>query len=448
MVPARAQKNVPSRLALTALLLALLGAGAMAYYYLGLFTPRVLAANQAKNLAGGYSFGADFYPVWLTSHEAMHNRRDPYSDEMTREIQKGLFGRPLDLQIATDPPAAYRTFAYPAFADVLFWPAAELPFSVARLVLVMMLAVGTAASVLLWLRALQWKLNVVWMTVIFLMVLGSYPVLEGLYVDQLGLAVGFFLAAAMFCLQRERLFFAGVLLALTTIKPQMALLAILYLLLWSLQDWRRRKQLCFGLISTSAVLVGAGLIASPHWIVEWLRVVLGYHRYARPPLVGEVLAAPFGMGLAPLVTLLLIALLVLAAVWIAWRNRAADLNSTSFWLTLSLLLCITSVTLLPGQATHDQVILLPGIFLLASRWREIWANWISRAILLTAAAVLLWPWVSSLTLIAMQPLINHDVFYSKAVFVLPLRTAAVFPFVVLGALVPNIRRLRAGNGIF
>ncbi|MFZ0290427.1 MAG: hypothetical protein WAL65_15255, partial [Candidatus Sulfotelmatobacter sp.] len=54
---------------------------------------------------------------------------------------------------------------------------------------------------------------------------------------------------------------------------------------------------------------------------------------------------------------------------------------------------------------------------------------------------LLWPWVASLGLIALRPFLRPEQFYSKAVFVLPLRTAAPFPFVVLGLLAIALRAM-------
>ena len=429
----------------------------MCYYHLGLFMPRVLEVGAAKNLAGGYAFGNDFYPVWLTTREWVREGRDPYSIEMTREIQQGLFGRPLDSQIPTDPLTDYRTFAYPAFTDLLFWPTAEFPFPVVRVVLVLLLAAMTVSSVLLWMRALSWHLRGLWLAVTVLLTLFSYPVLEGLYAGQLGLLVGFLLAASILALQRGRLLLSGILMALTTIKPQMTVLAILYLLLWSgvdwskdwrkdrSKDWRTHGGFILGFFSTMLALVFAATVVWPHWIGSWINVVLGYHRYARPPLVSELFAFPLGTSTTGLASMALIAVLLIVAAMLAWINRAAALHSTRFWVTLSLLLCITGVTLLPGQAVHDHVILLPGIFLLSGRWREMSSSWIQKILLATAAAILLWPWIASAGLIALRPLLSHQQFYSKAVFALPLRTAAAFPFVVLGLLALALRGASAAR---
>jgi hypothetical protein len=426
--------RLSSRFALLALGLAVVGASAMLYFHVGLFMPRVREVLTTRNLAGGYAFGNDFYPIWLTSRECLRDGRDPYSDQMTREIQVGLFGRPLNSKISTDPKVDYRTFAYPAFTDLLFWPAEEFPFPALRVALVLLLAVLVLVSVLFWLRALSWRLSWPWLAVIFLLTLFSYQVLEGLYAAQLGLLVGCLLAAAMLALQRGRLLLAGILMALTTIKPQMTALAIFYLILWSSADWRRRKAFCLGLFSTTLALVVSALVVWPYWVLSWTHVILGYHHYAEPQLVVDVFAIPLGYSATAPIALAMISFLLIVAMIMAWKNRACPAQSIQFWLTLSLLLCITVIALLPGQAVHDHVILLPGLFLLSYRWQEICSSRIQKMLLATGVGVLLWPWVTSLVLIALHPFLSHERFYSEAIFSLPMRMAAVFPFVVLGGL--------------
>jgi hypothetical protein len=101
--------------------------------------------------------------------------------------------------------------------------------------------------------------------------------------------------------------------------------------------------------------------------------------------------------------------------------------------------------LLPGQAVHDHVILLPGIFLLVHDWRKTSLNWIQRFLLATAIAVVLWPWAAAFALVILRPLLSPETFYSKAVFALPLRTTAALPFVVLGLLALKTRHEERGG---
>jgi hypothetical protein len=113
---------------------------------------------------------------------------------------------------------------------------------------------------------------------------------------------------------------------------------------------------------------------------------------------------------------------------------------------LSLLLAITSVALLPGQAIYDHVILLPGIFLLLQYWRELRdAGRVPRTLLAIGALVLSWPWAAAFALIVLRPWLAPGVFNSTAVFALPIRTAASLPFAVLALLACATRINLIGN---
>jgi hypothetical protein len=423
--------------ALVVLTLAVLGSGSMLGYYLGFFMPRVRQAHAASNLAGGYDFGHDFYPIWLTSHDCIPSGCDPYSPEMTRKIQQGLFGRTLDPENPSDPPADYRAFAYPAFTDLLFWPTAQFPFMKVRIAFALVLVGVTVTSVVLWTQALSLHPAPSSLVAIALLVVCSYPVLEGLYAGQLGLMVGFLLAASLLALRRGWPLLAGAIMALTTIKPQMTLLAMVFLLIWSFHNWRERGRFCIGLLSTILILISVAMLIWPHWVQSWARAIAGYHHYAKPPLAGEIFH--LGPNLGGTASLGAIALLL--TIVLSWTMRSAVTSSVEFWLALSFFLCITAVTLLPSDGFQDHVVLLPGIFLVSSQWKELSTNWTYRALLATAAAVLLWPWLAAFGLIASRLLLTHQELYSKAVFALPLRTAAVFPFVLLGVLALRLRHV-------
>ena len=418
-----------------ALSLAVIGAASMLYYHQRLFMPRVDAARAAQGLDNGYLFGNDFYQVWLAARESLRNRRDPYSTGMTREIQIGLFGRPLDPNRPGDP-VDQRVFPYPAFTALLFWPAAEFPFSPVRAVVVCLLATLTVASVMLWLRALRWRVSGKWIAVILLLTLSSYPALEGLYSAQLGLLVCFLLAAAILALEKSRFLLAGFLLALTTIKPHVTALVILYLLLWSMHFRRERGRVLAGFFSTLALLTVAALVVFPHWIQSWIRIVLGASHYTQPPVLTEVLTSFLGPHLAAPAAMVLTAAFILAAVILAWRNRIAPANSRAFWITLSLLLTITTIVILRGLAIYDHLIMLPAILLLIHHRSELAnAGSAPRFLLPIGALVLFWPWIAAFALILLRPWLAASVFNSSTILSLPLRNAASLPLMVLVLLV-------------
>jgi Glycosyltransferase family 87 len=417
-----------------ALLLAVFGAASMVYYHQGLFMPRVVALRAAEDLGHGYSFGNDFYQVWLTSRASLDQRRNLYAPEMTREIQIGLYGRPLDPGRPTDP-ADQRMFPYPAYTDLLFWPTAYIPFATVRVWITCILSVVTLASVLLWVRAMNLALDWKWVAAIVLLVLSSYQALEGLYAGQIGLLVAFLLSCSMLALQRGRYLLSGFLLALTTIKPQVGALTIPFLLVWSLYNWRARGRLALGLMATATLLLGMSLVVFPHWIEFWLRTVFAYHHYTRPPIVTEVLTSWLPPPYSGAATILLTIASVAAGIALAWRNRRTAAGSLRFWFTLTVLLSLTVITILPGQAVYDHVILLPGILLLFSYRHAIAGLGLAaRMLARIGALVVFWPWLTAFLLIATRALIPSHWFDSSLVFLLPLRMAASLPFAVLALL--------------
>lgn len=404
----------------------------MLYYHLGLFIPHAIAVRTAQELGNGYSFGNDFYQVWITAREWQRRKVDPYSTEMTREIQIGLNGRPLDAQRRSDPQDE-RRFPYPAFVDLLFWPAADFPFTSVRVVVSGLLVVLTGASVLLWLRVFAWRLDWKWIVVVLLLTLSSYPALEGLYAGQLGLLVAFLLPASVLALQRKRFLLAGILMALTTMKPQEMGLVIIYFLLWVLPDWRTRNRFCVGFMVTLALLVGTSLAVMPHWIHSWISTVMAYRGYNPAPLVKTVLTSPLGPRLAGPAALFVTGAFLIVAGFVAWRHRDAGVESSEFWLTMGLLLCITTIVILPGQAVYDHVILLPAILLLIrSRDALSKAGLVPRVLLWIGAVVLFWPWVAAFG-VSVVRVFSATAFDSGVLF-LPIRTAASLPFAVLALL--------------
>ena len=419
--------------------LAVLGAGSMVGYHLGFFIPRVLEIRAAQGLDGGYSFGDDFYPVWLTARLWRTEHLNPYSAPMTRQIQAGLFGRALDPGRPHDPPVDYREFTYPAYTELLLWPASLVEFRELRPPLAALLTIITIASVWLWMKSLGWRVESVCIVIAGLLAIFNYPVLEALFALQPGLLAGFALAASAFAVSRGRLLLAGMLLGLTLIKPQMTLLLAAYWLLWAISH-RSRFRLLGGFFGTAALLIVGSLVIWPHWIGQWLHILLGYHRYSTPALVILLPGSTLGSYLGPAAIVILFAL----GAALAWTKRLATSDSLDFWLASSLLLAITSVTLLPGQAIYDHVILLPGIFLLMLHRRQLWdTSALNRTLLVCGGVVLFWPWVAAFLLMAVRPLLTLPQF--DAIFSLPIRTAASLPFAVLALLECARRANLSGN---
>ncbi|MGA7768264.1 MAG: glycosyltransferase 87 family protein [Candidatus Sulfotelmatobacter sp.] len=419
------------------LILVLLVAIGTSYYYFDLLLPQARLRDAANEMVGGYAYGGDFYPIWLTGRELLFHGSNPYTQEMTREIQIGLYGRPMDPSRPADPPANFRAFAYPLYADLLAAPLLPLGFNAVRVALGVLLPLLTAASLVLWLRAFRLQVSPGTLAMAIILVLVSYPVLEGLYAQQVGLLVGAALAMSAAALARERLILAGMLLAFASVKPQLVWLLALWLLLWAVNDWKDRKRFVLSFSLTLALLVVVSQLALPGWFVGWWHSLVGYSRYTLPPLTQLVLGRFLGIVVG-------LALLAFAGA-ICWRTRRQPAGSASFSLALSFVLAVTVILAPTGGAVYDQVVLLPAICWLGFRRSEILnASRPMRVLALTALVALCWQWFVACG-VALASVFSPAWARNPAVLVFPTRMAAPLPFVLLALLSFFVVRVLRGQ---
>jgi hypothetical protein len=415
-----------------ALALACLGAASMIYYHLCWFVPRAAAVQETKGLGGGYSFGNDLYQIWITTREWLNHGRDPYAPDVTRKIQTGLYGRALDPHRPHEP-LDQRAFPYPVYVDLLFWPGAQISFRIVRIIATCLLLLFTIASVIFWLRALNWRLQPTWIACTLLLTLGSYATLEGLFAAQLGLLIAFLLSAALYAIRQNHFLIAGILMALATMKPQVSSLVLLYLLVWT--GFHKRHSFHIGFFSTLALLFVVSFFRLPLWFESWIRTVLAYRHYNPPPIAIQILGSIFGLnGTGPAALAITLTAVAVACVF-GWRNRSADAGSWNFWLTFNGLLAVTAVFVLPGQAVYDQLILLPAVLWLAQHRHHFrTAGPVATLLLVLGGVLLCWSWFASLLLLALRPFLSDSVFYGTWVFALPIRNAASLPVAIVALL--------------
>ncbi|HEY6371904.1 MAG TPA: glycosyltransferase 87 family protein [Candidatus Sulfotelmatobacter sp.] len=412
----------PNRTLIVAILLAI----GTSYYYFDLLLPRSRLLAASNQMTGAYGFGGDFYPIWLTGRALFFHGTNPYTQETTRAIQIGIFGRPLDARRPADPPVEFRAFAYPLYADLLAAPLLPFRFETVRIVLGVLLPAMTAAGLVLWLQAFHMQVSKRTQAVAVILFLVSYPALEGVYAEQVGLLVGAALAMSAASISRGRLFPAGIWLALASVKPQLVWLLVLWLLLWVTSDWARRKGLILGFVLTIVLLVGASQVVLPGWFGGWWRSLVGYSRYTLPPLTELVLGRVLG-------TVAGLAMLLLAAA-ICWKTRREPANTGQFSLAVSFVLAITVILEPTGGAVYDHVVLIPAIAWLVFHRGEIFNGSLPmRVLALVAVFAICWQWLvaCAVTLVSLfSPLTAGN----PAVLVSPTRMAAPSPFVLLALL--------------
>ena len=386
-----------------------------------LYLHRVLIPRQkAESAARGVPRGnlSDLYPRWLGSRELLLHHRNPYGSDVTREIQAGYYGRPLDPALKNDP-TDQQAFAYPVYVAFLLSPTVGMSFDQVQTLFRWLLAGLTLASVPLWLRVVCWRLPPIAAVTTALFVFSTLPVVQGIALQQLSLLVAPIIAACVFLLVEDWGFAAGVLLALATIKPQITAPLAGWLLLWSASDFKRRWKFAAAFVSTLIVLIAAGQLLLPGWIREFTLAMRAYLSYnPSKTLLDGLLGHPF----AVVVEFLLVAVTILAC----WRARISLAASTEFSSATALVLAV-NVLVIPSIAPYNQLLLLPGAFLVVRNWNQsLRAHSAIRIVRGTAAAYMVWYWVSVSALTIASFFTTAEQRYWMA----PLWASIVMPFLL------------------
>lgn len=398
---------------------------------MGFYVEHVLIAYQKADAAaharprGNLS---DLYPRWLGSRELLLHGRDPYSPEITREIQIGYYGRELNPNRPYDPKDQ-QSFAYPVYVAFLLAPTLTLPFPVVQVAFRCFLIALVPATVLLWVFALRWRPKASTTVILLLLTLGSFPGLQGVKLQQLSVVVSALVAASVASLISGHLVLAGVILALATIKPQLTVLIADWLLLWAITK-RERLGFVWGFIATLAALVLAGQLVLPGWIPRFVHGLTAYQQYTGGgrSLLDVLTTPPIGRVIS--------AALIAGSAIFCWRLRTETADSNNFRLALALVLALT-VVVVPTFAPYNQLLLLPAIFLLLQHWKAIWKSTAGRAVAVVILAVLSWPWLVSLALLILSPLVPPA--RLEQAWPVPLYTSFAIPLAVLAGLILHAR---------
>ena len=401
------------------LALALVCAASMWFYVSRILVPYQRADAAAHERPRGNL--SDLYPRWLGARELLLHGRNPYSREITREIQMGYYGRELDASRPGDPKDQ-QGFAYPVYVAFLLAPAIGFPFAVVSIVFQWFLVIVTAASVPLWFRAIGWRARPILQVSVIVLALGSFPVLQALKLQQLTLIVAALISVAMALLVSGNLFSAGTLLAVASIKPQLVVPITGFLLLWAVSDWRRRQRFVWGLGLTFACLFGGGEILLPGWFGKFLSAAHDYQNYAGGMSMLDVLLT---MWWGRILTVILIA----GVAVVGWRLRKEPAGSRMFSLLIALVLAVT-VIIIPMFAPYNYILVLPSLLLLGESWSRLWTRDVyARAGGGLTAAAVAWPWVAAIGLSVAAMVLSPETVQQS--WWLPLYTSAKIPLPIV-----------------
>lgn len=317
---------------------------------------------------GNYTFtqknpgGNDFLVHWMGTRALLEDGISPYSDEVAVRIQTFAYGRP------AQPGEHELRVAYPLYSAYLFAPFALIKdFALARAVWMTTLEAGLLAMVFLSLSLFRWRPAPLVLAVLLLFAIFWYHGLRPLINGNAVILVALLITGGLLAMREGADELAGVLFAFSTIKPQVVVLILVFVTLWSF--WKRRWRLLGWMFGTVFLLVTSAALIIPDWLVQDLREVIRYPSYNPPGTPGAAFMTwwpNFGQRLGWALTGVVV--LVLLVEW--WFSRKLEMRgflwTAGLTLTLSQWIGIQTD---PGNFVILFPVLVMCLALMDEHWR-------------------------------------------------------------------------------
>ena len=359
----------------------------------------------------------DLYPRWVGARELLVHGRNPYSNEVSQEIQLAYYGHVVTPEETQRHVVDEQRFAYPIYVILLMAPTIDTDFAKVHFWAPFVLGACAGLAVLFCIRILNWDLDWISRTALVLLSVSSPQIVQGMRHQQLAIVAGCFLVAAAWCVHKQRLAAAGILLALSTIKPQMAAFPLLWFFIWTIGDWKVRGRLLIGFGVAMVALCAAGAVFVQTWPMDFLAGMAAYRKYFPTTSVLRLLLGDW-IGIAVSVGI------IGWTLFFGWRRRKTEGNSQEFAWTLSTFLIVTVITF-PLFTPFNQALLILPAMLVVREWERL-----PRLSQIAFAVVVTWPWVTSAALLVAK--ISPDP--QKWFPLIPAFAASVFPLLLAAIL--------------
>lgn len=311
----------------------------------------------------------DLFWIWAGG-QAILQGENPYGLETTRVIQLGVFNKII-------PPHQYQHgFPHPAHIAFVLLPFTTLPFFWSIILWLSLQIPLFMITLLLGFNLLNWSVRPLWLFVITILALLGfrYPI-NAYVVGQLTFFIIFCFVLSAWLFKQNQPCWSAIVLGCATIRPDLALLAIL-IALFLIRQAPRRKEFIATLFIIGLIFFLIPMLFIGFWPLIWLQAIQSY---------GANPFATWPPGLLPSLWLR-VGLLVLLAIWTgrylfeAWRNP--NLRNNLFMTSAIILFGLIS---LPQTGSYNLTFcLIPAIILM--RYAQL--PWLKVVI----AASLLLPW--------------------------------------------------------
>lgn len=313
--------------------------------------------------------GSDFLFGYVATRLFLKEGLNPYSEDVQIAIQEGFYGRqPVDGEDEL-------IFVYPFYSVYMFSPFSLFSdYNLSRALWMTTLEISIILTVIFSIRLVDWRPSSLLLALLLIFSILWYHGLRSIINGNIVVVTTLFVVISLLLMKSEHDFASGIMLALATIKPNVIILLLLFIIIWSL--YSRRWLIIMGIVSGILILIFTSMLFIPDWIIQNVTHVIAYSKYPTIASPGEYLiylVPGVGRQLSWLIAIVLGLLLI-----VEWRASLGKEYRWFLW-TACLTLVIgqwIGITTDPGNYI---LLLLPLILVLTTldcRWRKIGRIWV------------------------------------------------------------------------
>lgn len=308
--------------------------------------------------------GNDFLARWMGARMWLMEGISPYDERVSLATQEIIYGHPADPSKGEDK----NHFVYPLHSMIFFGPFGLLEYLPARALWMTLLELCMVALAILSMRLIDWEITPLRVVVLVLFSVLWYHGARTIIIGQFAGIGALLVTLALFLIIKKHDAAAGFVLALSTAKPQMVFLVILFILWWALSN--QRWEILMGFFLTMAGLIIGFVILIPNWPLQMIWQIMDYPSYTQIGSPLSIIAEGVPGIERQLNVFLHLALeLYLVFEWIMARGK----GDRWFLWTAFLTLIVTNLVSL-RTATTNYVIMLPIVFLIWRTWSQRWGK--------------------------------------------------------------------------
>ena len=308
--------------------------------------------------------GIDFLIPWKSAELFINEGISPYSAQTTDAIQQRIYGRSADIEAGESRQA----FNYPFYAYLLFLPFGLIDnFDLARGLWMSILMLSMALGGLLAPSLVEWRAGPWTRVAAAIFAVVWYFGARTIIVGQVSAIVVLFLIIGLTLIRNKQDVPAGVFLALATIKPQISLLLIVFVLIWAIS--RQRSGAVLGFLVSLGFLLASSMLVISDWPLQFLQQLV------HPDFV--LSASPLGLVAAafPGIESLVNGVLHIVAILYLFSEWYLALGKDARWFTWTAMQTVVITALvMPGPSTSNAVVFVPVLLMIFRIWQQRWGR--------------------------------------------------------------------------